>query len=54
MAIVRRHFLKQTALALSIPLVGCESTPSASDTAPFSALKRGDVLLFQGDSITDA
>ena len=54
MAIVRRHFLKQTALALSIPLVGCESAPSASDTAPFSALKRGDVLLFQGDSITDA
>lgn len=54
----RREFLKKASLgsvlALSIPDIVSAAMPSANTIAPKASLKEGAVVLFQGDSITDA
>ena len=53
----RRQFFGTAAAVLGgIGLSGCATTPSASTKAPSSSgmLSKGDTVLFQGDSITDA
>jgi lysophospholipase L1-like esterase len=52
----RRHFLTSSTTALGLASTGIAlsgSSAQANDTAK-PALKKGDVILFQGDSITDA
>jgi len=53
----RRHFLKASSAALGAAslstMAGCV-TPSAASGAPSVSIGRSDVILFQGDSITDA
>ncbi|MCX8239228.1 MAG: SGNH/GDSL hydrolase family protein [Akkermansiaceae bacterium] len=47
----RRHILTTSALATGASFL---QTTAAQETKPKISLKKGDVILFQGDSITDA
>ena len=54
----RRNFLKKTAatgtVALLLPEIIKAAVPESTNTATKYDLTKGDVILFQGDSITDA
>ena len=57
MSLNRRNFIKTTAgvaALASIPSIISASIPSSGEKEKFSILKKGNTLLFQGDSITDA
>jgi lysophospholipase L1-like esterase len=58
MSLSRRNFLlKSTAGAAalaSIPTIISASIPNSKNKDEFSLIKKGDTVLFQGDSITDA
>ena len=50
---ISRRSLLQGSLLATAGLSGCAASPSMRD-APSATISRGDVVLFQGDSITDA
>jgi|TARA_B110000967_G_C18855677_1_gene547076 lysophospholipase L1-like esterase len=53
MTLNRRDFISQSSLLISLPVVGFASHTNASNLLD-TKLKSGDIILFQGDSITDA
>lgn len=54
MSINRRSFLKKSTIAAGLPLVGCAPQVSNTETVLYSKINQGDIILFQGDSITDS
>ena len=54
MEINRRNFLTQSTFAASLPLIGFAPKVSSINSRLFSKINFGDIILFQGDSITDA
>lgn len=58
MILSRRKFIGQSvtgvAAIASIPAIASGCIPQKANAGNYSSLKKGDVVLFQGDSITDA
>ena len=50
----RRNFLKKSTLAAGLPLIGSAPQVSNKEATLYTKIKKGDTILFQGDSITDS
>ena len=50
----RRSFLKKSTLAAGLPLIGSAPQVSNKEATLYTKIKKGDTILFQGDSITDS